>query len=408
MPAGINQLLATGIQDVYLTVKPEISILQYVYYRYVNFSNELLKIPLNSTAAFGSQTYVQIPKTGGHLLSKMYLHLQLPALTPSELLKYASWSDTLGYAIFNKPVELLIGGVVVDRIYPVGMDMLDELKTSTNKLGHDQMILKGDMFRDSMYNANEPLDLMIPLEFWFTKDYTMSLPLLSMTSQDIQLNFSFDTFNNLVNFNSITPPSPVNIISSDLYVEYIFLDETIVEQFQAQKHQYVITQMVYNGDEIIPQGRNIFNTKLNFHNPCQEILFACVDQNNFDNNCYFDYSRRSDQSKLISKAKLLLDGRNRYDVNYLPEFIFRQFFPNNVHSVVPMKYMYVMPFALKPQDGDRGQPTGSANLSRFDDVTLSLEMTPDNPICKLYVFGIMHNVVTIFNGVLSFEWLNNA
>lgn len=406
MPAGINQLLATGIQDVYLTVNPEISILQYVSYRYVNFSNELLKIPLNSTAAFGSQTYVQIPKTGGHLLSKMYLHLQLPALTSSELLKYASWSDTLGYAIFNKPVELLIGGVVVDRIYPVGMDMLDELKTSTNKLGHDQMILKSDMYRDSMYNASEPIDLMIPLEFWFTKDYTMSLPLLSMTSQDIQLNFSFDTFNNLINFNSISPPSPVNIISSDLYVEYIFLDETIVEQFQAQKHQYVITQMVYNGSDIISQGRNIFNTKLNFQNPCQEILFACVDKNNFDNNCYFDYSRRSDQSKLVSKAKLLLDGRNRYDVGYLPEFIFRQFFPNNVHSVVPMKYMYVMPFALKPESHQ--QPTGSANLSRFDDVTLSLEMTPGNPECMLHVFGIMHNIVCIEEGILSFKWLNNA
>lgn len=405
MPAGINQLLATGIQDIYLTVKPEINVLQYVYYRYVNFSNELLKIPLNSTAAFGSQTYVQIPKTGGHLLSKMYLHIQLPELIPSDSLNYASWSDTLGYAIFNKPVELLIGGVVVDRIYPLCMDMLDELKTSTNKLGHDLMILKGDMFRDSIYNGNEPLNLMIPLEFWFTKDYAMSLPLLSMTSQDIQLNFSFNTFNNLINFNSSSPPSPVNIISSDLYVEYIFLDETIVEQFQAQKHQYVITQMVYNGADIIPQGRNIFNTKLNFQNPCQEILFACVDQNNFNNNCYFDYSRRSDQKPLISKAKLLLDGRNRYDVNYLPEFIFRQFFPNNVHSVVPMKYMYVMPFALKPIES---QPTGSANLSRFDEVTLSLEMTPGNPICKLYVFGIMYNVVTISNGILSFEFMNNS
>ena len=64
-----------------------------------------------------------------------------------------------------------------------------------------------------------------------------------------------------------------------------------------------------------------------------------------------------------------------------------------------------MPFAIKPEDY---QPTGSANLSRFDEVTLSLEMTSGNPICKLYVFGIMYNIVTIENGVLSFEWLNNS
>lgn len=404
---SILQLMSTGIQDIYLTVKPEVSIFQYVYYRYVNFSNELLKIPLNSVASFGSQTYAQIPKTGGHLLSKIYLHLQLPALTPSEFLKYASWSDTLGYAIFNKPVELQVGGVIIDRLYPVCMDMLDELKTSTNKLGHNQMILKSDMFRDAIQNGTKVIDLMIPLDFWFTKDYSMALPLLSMTSQDIQLNFSFNQFDNLINYNSTLPVNQVDIISSDLYVEYIFLDEAIVEQFQSQKHQYVVSQMVYNGDEIIPQGRNIFNTKINFQNPCQEILFSCVDQNNFDNNCYFDYSRRLDQKNIISKSKLLLDGRNRYDINYLPEFIFRQFFPNNLHSVIPMKYMYVMPFAIKPEDIDKGQPSGSINLSRFNEVTLSLEMSKDNPICKLYVYGICLNIVTIENGVLSLEWMNN-
>jgi len=405
MPAGINQLISTGVQDVYLTVNPEINIFQSVHYRYVNFANELLKFPLNSAASFGSQTYVKIPKTGGHLLSKLYLHIKLPKLTSSEFLKYASWSDTLGYALFSKPVELQIGGVIVDRIYPVCMDMLDELITSSNKVGHDQMILKGDMFRDSMYNASKELDLMIPLDFWFTKDYTMSLPLLSMANQDIQLNFYFNDFNKLINYNSIVPPEPVDIIASDLYVEYLFLDESIIDSFQSQKHQYVITQMVYNGPDIIPQGKNIFNTKLNFKNPCQEILFACVDQNNINNNCYFDYSRRSDQAPLITDIKLLLDGRNRYDINYLPEFIFRQFFPNNVHSVVPMKYMYIMPFAIKPEDT---QPTGSINLSRFDEVTLSLQMKPGNPDCNLYVFGICLNVVTIENGTLSFSWMNNA
>ena len=399
------QLISTGIQDVYLSVKPEINIFQYVYYRYVNFSNELLKLPLNSSPSFGSQTYVTIPKTGGHLLSKMYLHLQLPALTASTRLTYASWVDTLGYAIFSKPIELQIGGIIVDRLYPIGMDLLDELKTSTNKLGHDIMILKSDMYRDSIYNATKPVDLMIPLDFWFTKDYALALPLLSMTNQDIQLNFSFKEFESLVNYNGNSPPTSIDIISGDLYVEYIFLDETIVEQFQSQKHQYIITQMVYNGDEVIPAGRNIFNTKLNFVNPSQELIFACVDENNITNNCFFDYSRRLDQNKLVSQIKLNLDGRNRYDINYLPEFIFRQLLPNNVHSVVPTKYMYVMPFAIKPESY---QPTGSANLGRFDEVTLSLQMTPNNPACRLYVYSIAINVVTIENGFLTFEWMNNS
>ena len=62
-----------------------------------------------------------------------------------------------------------------------------------------------------------------------------------------------------------------------------------------------------------------------------------------------------------------------------------------------------MPFALKPEDD---QPTGSLNMGRFDEVLLSLKMNPNNPNCKLYVFGIMYNVVTIENGSLTFEFLN--
>ena len=111
----------------------------------------------------------------------------------------------------------------------------------------------------------------------------------------------------------------------------------------------------------------------------------------------------SDEDTLIKEASLLLDGKHRYD-NLLPEFIFRDYFPNIVHSVVPTKHFYVMPFALKPEDD---QPTGSLNMSRFDEILLSLKMNDNNPECKLYVFGIMYNLLIIENGVLTFEWVNN-
>ena len=67
--------------------------------------------------------------------------------------------------------------------------------------------------------------------------------------------------------------------------------------------------------------------------------------------------------------------------------------------------MYTMPFCIKPNSFT--QMTGSANFSRFDEITLSLQMTPNNPECKLYVFGMMINVCTIENGVLSLEFMNN-
>ena len=400
MVAGTLQLQARGMQDVYLTKDPEINVFQYQYFRYVNFANDLYKIPLHDPARFNSKTHVVIPKKG-HLLSKLYLHLKLPKIVKTGG-DYACWTDTIGYSIFNNPIELQIGGVIVDKLYPVGMDILDELTTASNKLGHDRMIMKSDTWRSAIHNSDKEVDLMIPLNFWFTKHYSMALPLLSMTSQEIQINFSLADFSKVINFDGLAAPPRVDILDSNIFAEYIMLDDIVLDQFQRQKHQYVISQMIYNGDENIPAGKNLFNTKLNFNNPCKEILFCCVDKNNFDNNNYFNYSRLSDESTLIKEASLLLDGKHRYD-NLLPEFIFRDYFPNIVHSVVPSKHFYVMPFALKPEDD---QPTGSLNMSRFDEILLSLKMNDNNPECKLYVFGIIHNIVTIENGVLTFEFAN--
>ena len=73
------QIAALGEQDVFFTTQPESSVFQYVYYKYINFSQDLVSKPLNNLASFGTSTYVIVDKKG-HLLSKMYLSLTLPAL----------------------------------------------------------------------------------------------------------------------------------------------------------------------------------------------------------------------------------------------------------------------------------------------------------------------------------------
>jgi hypothetical protein len=161
--------------------------------------------------------------------------------------------------------------------------------------------------------------------------------------------------------------------------------------------------MVYHGDENIPANQTLYQADIDFKNPCKELLFACIDKNNIDNNNYFNYSKRSNGAALITEVSLLLNGKHRFD-DYLPEYVFRQYFPNNVHSVIPNKHMYCIPFSIKPEDST--QPTGSINLSRFDSVTLALKLNPGNPECQLHIYGIVHNIVSISNGTLTFEFVN--
>jgi hypothetical protein len=395
MSPSLLQLQGLGIQDTYLTKDPQINIFKYTYFRYVNFSTDVLKLQLNELATFGKKTSCLVPRKG-HLLSKLYLHIKLPQLTKTSG-DYLCWTNAIGYAIFAEPIELEIGGVVVDRLYPQFLDIWDEFSNNSKQNGRNLMVGKSDLYRSNLYNAIKPLDLIIPLDFWFTKNYSSALPLLSMTNQEIKINFKFKDFSDLINYDGITTPSSKAIIDSTVLAEYIFLDDVILDQFQSQKHTYVIEQTQYNGDEIIPGSSSIYNTTLKFNHPVKEIFFAFVEKNNITNNNYYVYNDVNNDP-IISEASLLLDGKKRFD--YLPEFYYRSVFPDCVHSVIPLKYIYCMPFSLRPEDN---QPTGSLNMSRFNDVVLSVKVNSPND-CYIYVFGINYNIVTIENGTFTLEF----
>jgi Major capsid protein N-terminus/Large eukaryotic DNA virus major capsid protein len=394
MSPSMLQLQALGIQDVFLTKDPQINIFKYNYYRYVNFATEILKLPMTEVASWGRRSSCVVPKKG-HLLSKLYLHIKLPRLTPNGG-TYASWADSLGYSIFSEPIELEIGGVVVDKLYPQFLDMWDDLSNS-DKQGRNLMLLKSDHYSASYYNATQGTDLMIPLEFWFTKKYNSALPLLSMHNQEIRLNFKFKEFSKCVNYDG-SQPQLVHIQDSNVVAEYIYLDDVIIPQFQQQKHVFVIEQVQSNGDEAIAANTLLHSSSLKFNHPCKELLFAVSTKENIVNNNVFNYSG-SDSLPLLQEASLMLDGKRRYDI--LPEIYYRTMLPDAAHSCIPLKYIYCMPFCIRPEEN---QPTGSLNLSRFNDVVLALKLIESNPDCVLNVFAVSYNIVTIEKGTLTLEF----
>ncbi|NDD52716.1 hypothetical protein EBZ39_02350 [bacterium] len=393
MPPGIIQLQAKGDKEVYLTESPQIDVFKYSYYRYVNFAAETVVLPLNDNVQFGKQTFCKIEKYA-HLLSKLYLHVKLPALTKNGG-SYVSWTDNIGRALFSRPIELEIGGTVVDYVYPQFMDMWDDLTTGEGHIGRNLMTLKSDTYVSNKYNAIKETDLIIPLEFWFTQRYPMALPLLAMRLQQIRINFFFRNFGELVNYDG-AEPDIAQVVESQLLAEYIFLDDTVLPRYTNEKLTYLVEQVRYQGDESIMPGQPLFSTNLKFTKPTKEIVFSCVDTAHLSTNNYFVYSRSTDSKSFIESATLLLDGSRRFD--NLPEFYFRSIVPNNVHNSVPLKHIYCIPFSTRPEEN---QPTGHINLDRFTDVTLSLNMRHNNPGCKIYIYGLCYTIVTIENGVLT-------
>jgi hypothetical protein len=397
MSPSLLQLQAVGLQDIFLTTDPQINIFKYNYYRYVNFATETVKLGFNENVTFGKRITCEIPKRGD-LLSKIHLHLRLPPIVKNGG-TYASWTDTLGYAIFDDFIELQIGGEIVDKLYPQFLNAWDELTTTSKKVGKNLMLLKSDTYVASKYNAEKYVDLIIPLDFWFTKQYNLSLPLLCMAYQDIKISFKLKQFSECINYDG-DEPLAIPILNANIIAEYIFLDDVIRDKFLDVKHQYIIEQVQYNGDDLILHNTDVYNSKLRFNYPCKEFIFFAVENRNIENNNHFVYSRTPDDEPLIREASLLLDGKLRFDS--LPEFYYRSVFPDNVHSVIPTKYIYTMPFSIKPEGN---QPTGSLNASKFNDITLFLKLPHDNVDLTLYVFAISYNVLIINKGFLTMEFM---
>ncbi len=395
MSPSVLQLQSTGLQDVFLTQNPQINIFKYSYMRYLNFATETVKVPLATQPTFGKKNYCDIPKQG-HLLSKLYLHLKLPALVKNGG-TYVSWSDSLGYALFEDSIDLEINGVIIDKLYPRFLDMYDDFLPIDKTFGKNLMTLKSDMYRSSLYNATKEIDLIIPLNFWFCNHYSNALPILLMDNQDVKISFTLKNFSELVNYDGVLPNIP-SFIDSGLLVEYIYLDESILPSLSESTNTYMITQTQFLQPDEIPAGNTVYNTTLRFNHCVKELFFACCSKDDLSNNNHFVYQDNSENS-YVKGISLLLDGKRRFD--NLPEVYFRTALPFNVHSAISPRFIYNIPFSIYPEDN---QPSGSINMSRFDDISLNLTLKAGNPDLLLFIYAVNYNVLTISKDSFQLEY----
>ncbi len=391
------QLDAVGLQDAYLTENPKIDFFKYAYYQYVNFATELVELQLDDVIDFGKTSNCVIPKTG-HILTNLYLRIKVPALVRTSG-TYLSWSETLGYAIFRDGVDLEIGGVVMDTFYPGFWDIRESFVKADNDLGANLLLLRGDTYISSRHNAEKENDMIIPLKFWFTREYKMGLPIAAMKNQDIRLRFKFREFLDCINYDGSEPGSDVHMVNANVFAEYVYLDNSVLENFAKREHEFLIEQVRFNGTDLVTPGKKFHNSNLEFNNPCKEIMFGCVEKANIINNNYFNYSAISTDSNIISKISFTLDGKKRFEST--PEIFNRLAYANMLHTSVPLKYVYSLPFCLKPEDN---QPTGSINLARFDSKVLGLELVDNNPECYVYVYAVMYNVIVVSDGFLRMRF----
>ena len=103
MAGGLIQLVAVGVQDIYLIGNPQITFFKTVYKKYTNFAMESMQQPIDGRTDFGQQIEITIQRKGD-LIKDIIFEILLPILPTGYY-----WANGIGNVLI-KQVDLEIGG----------------------------------------------------------------------------------------------------------------------------------------------------------------------------------------------------------------------------------------------------------------------------------------------------------
>jgi hypothetical protein len=416
MTGGLLQLAAYGAEDLFLTGNPQITFFLNVYKRHTNFSIESFRLDPHGEVDFGKKFYFKLDRYGD-LVNSMFLKIKLPALNvkPNENPNYkVSYLNFIGNAIIRM-VNIEIGGQIIDTQNGHWLTIWNLFTTTDLKLRPYALLIGAVL--ESEYNLDTfpgPLELNIPLAFWFNNDIGRALPLIALQNQEVRINFEFREFNQLwMSTNGIEPglggpESSImcdrNITEAYLYVDYIFLEDTERKLFAKSKLAYLIEQIQMSTYSITQQDTFV---DLPFSHPIKDLTWVFhIDQfqNGIINKDLFNFSdMMSPPGDILEKMELLFENNRRFEERDAIYFRLIQPFQRQIN--VPINsFIYNYSFALKPADY---QPTGTCNFSMIDHKQMHVKIRQElvNDEIQLIVFARGYNIWQIEEGLSGLVYM---
>jgi len=348
---------------------------------------------------WGRTAIATIPRNAD-LLSKVYLVVDLGNLAGGSGGAGASYVDDVGRAMIDS-ITLEAGSVQYDVLYPEYMHAWEELSIPKER---QLQQLTGKCATDSEREvwARNTQRLYIPLEFYFQRDYTSSIPLIALHLTDIKVNVKLKRKEDVVTAGYNLQAEDAVIHNMFLLGEYVFLDDPERRYFSTTRHHFLINQ-VQRHVQTVTKGASKADINLYFNHPVKEMIVLARTRGNTDDKQWFNFAGQEEgqyQDEAFQSMSLMLNNNHR--VKERDPLYYRVIQNSEYHTRIPDKHIYVYSFALSPESP---APSGSLNLSRIENTRIEMKFSkPLDEDMDIIVFVRGINVIKVFSGIASLKW----
>eukprot|EP00899_Mesostigma_viride_P014448 jgi/Mesvir1/23003/Mv05669-RA.1 len=270
MASAIMQLHAKGSQDIATIVNPEITFWKTVYPRHTNFAwDDAIITQSTGTSDYGQLVEFKLPRSGD-LVTNCTLMVEMGTVKNWES-KFSPFIKDFGRALIDY-VELTIGGYQIERITGDMLHIMDVISRPDHQSYVKNMpVQHGGSIE---FNANGTVKeqytntykqfLYLPLEFSFTRDPGLALPMIALQYHEVRVKVKLSPVDKIFNHYSLNTPNPkltdwnpifqstdpagLRALIRSLYLRGIYGDEMselIAESNDLSAVNYVIENALY-------------------------------------------------------------------------------------------------------------------------------------------------------------------
>lgn len=408
MGAGLMQLVLNGTMTQYITENPQINYYKYLHNKHTNFAIEQLTLPPEGNANTGFNNGATINfkiKRYADYLSNLFLTFKIPDIYSNNEYRFR-WIPNLGFN-YIKEARIKIGGTIIETLYGEWLNIWDELTNKDgikyNKLigNIDELvnpfnfIPKYTVINNKLLNITYPISvfsatnnnpsikgrkIQVPLNFWFTKNPSLALPLLKLQNMEVLLEIEtnekgfdglYQVWCNILNMfvspilyerlhsktisisDFVSPSDKQFDVRNELICSYIYLDsiERSKILLSMQPIDYVIstpkrTHYLFSATEL---AHTIEITNASHH--IKELIWIARRNdiiNNFNN--YTNYTATHEYNEnmgILDNIEIKWNStisRTDNDAEYYNNIV-----PYKFHTNIPRTGLYCYSFSLFPE-----------------------------------------------------------